>query len=88
MTELDVPVAILLKFGPEIPFLRNPTCVGRTDGLTDGRTDTPSYRDARTHLKTNRRSYRKKKGWERTVKRREDLTKETKDDIDFSLSET
>ena len=25
---------------------------GRTDGPTDGRTDTPSYRDARTHLKT------------------------------------
>ena len=24
---------------------------GRTDGWTDGRTDTPSYRDARTHLK-------------------------------------
>ena len=23
----------------------------RTDGPTDGRTDTPSYRDARTHLK-------------------------------------
>ena len=25
--------------------------VRRTDGPTDGRTDTPSYRDARTHLK-------------------------------------
>ena len=25
---------------------------GRTDGQTDGWTDTPSYRDARTHLKT------------------------------------
>ena len=24
---------------------------GRTDGPTDGRTDRPSYRDARTHLK-------------------------------------
>merc|ERR1712228_532954 len=24
---------------------------GRTDGWTDGRMDTPSYRDARTHLK-------------------------------------
>ena len=26
---------------------------GRTDRPTDGRTDTPSYRDARTHLKTS-----------------------------------
>ena len=26
-------------------------CDGRTDGPTDRRTDTPSYRDARTHLK-------------------------------------
>ena len=26
---------------------------GRTDGPTDRRTDIPSYRDARTHLKTN-----------------------------------
>ena len=25
---------------------------GRTDGPMDGRTDRPSYRDARTHLKT------------------------------------
>ena len=25
---------------------------GPTDGPTDGRMDTPSYRDARTHLKT------------------------------------
>ena len=33
-------------------------CNGRTDGPTDGRTDgrtyTPSYRDARTHLKTEK----------------------------------
>ena len=26
----------------------------RTDGQTDGRTDRPSYRDARTHLKTKK----------------------------------
>ena len=28
-------------------------CDRRTDGRTDRRTDTPSYRDARTHLKTS-----------------------------------
>ena len=38
-------------FNHPIPFLRNPTGVCGTDGLTDGRTDTPSYRFARTHLK-------------------------------------
>ena len=30
----------------------NPPTDGPTDGLTDRRTDRPSYRDARTHLKT------------------------------------
>ena len=38
------------------PFLKNLTCVwptdGPKDGPTDGWTDTPSYRDARTHLKS------------------------------------
>ena len=29
---------------------------GRTDGPTDGRRDRPSYRDARTHLKSVERS--------------------------------
>ena len=34
---------------------------GRTDGPTDRRTDRPSYRDARTHLKSGLSRERKKK---------------------------
>ena len=48
MAKFHVPDAILLKFRP---FLRNSIRVWPTDGRTDGRTDTPSYRAARTHLK-------------------------------------
>ena len=47
----NVRDAILFKFRPETTFLRNSTRVGRTDGPMDGRTDTPSYRDASMHLK-------------------------------------
>ena len=32
---------------------------GRKDGPTDGRTDTPSYRDAKTHLKTKTKQLRR-----------------------------
>ena len=34
-------------------------CDGWTDGPTDGRTDIPSYRDARTHLKRYAEAQRK-----------------------------
>ena len=34
----DVPNAILFKFDPEFPFLRNSTCVRQTDGRMDGQT--------------------------------------------------
>ena len=33
-------------------LFHEPHCNGRTNGPMDGRTDRPSYRDARTHLKT------------------------------------
>ena len=42
---------LYIKFSISCIFHKSVT-YGRTDGPTDGRTDTPSYRDARTHLKT------------------------------------
>ena len=46
MAYLHALEAILFKFGPANSFLGNSTGVW----WTDGRTDTPSYRNARTHL--------------------------------------
>ena len=52
-TRPDTLTIILVKNGTFAWFQL--VCDGRTDGrmngLTDGRTDTPSYRDARSHLK-------------------------------------
>ena len=42
--------SILVKDGTFIHFQL--VCDRRTDRRTDGQTDTPSYRDARTHLKS------------------------------------
>ena len=43
-----------LKYGKRREFWGYDECVpdGTTDGPTDQRTDRPSYRDARTHLKS------------------------------------
>ena len=51
MAQLDVPNAISFKFCEEIPFLRNSTRVGQTDGRADQRTDEP--RDGRTEGQTH-----------------------------------
>ena len=45
----------LQSFSPIISSLKK-TRSGPTDGPTDWRSDRPSYRDARTHLKTTRTS--------------------------------
>ena len=44
MALIHVLDALLFKFSQRIPFLRNSTCVRRTD--------TPSHRDTRLHLKS------------------------------------
>ena len=49
MAYIPIPNAILLKFAL---FSGNSTRMWRTNGPTDRRTDKPSYRDTRTHLKT------------------------------------
>ena len=43
-----------------------------TDGPTDIRTDTPSYRDARTHLKRNGRKRKKQRGRRKRAKSMKD----------------
>ena len=45
---------IYRNFGQKRRFWSISTRLWRTDRPTDGRTDTPSYRDARTHLKTSK----------------------------------
>ena len=44
-TAQDAPIT-------RLKIMRDERTYGRTYGLTDARTDTPSYRDATAHLKT------------------------------------
>ena len=52
MSKLDCPDDFHLEDSPFLTLKKKQVTDGPTDGLTDGRADTPSYRDARTHLKT------------------------------------
>ena len=60
-----IPDAILFEFSL---FLGNSTRVWRTDRPMDGPTDTPSYRDAKTHLKTEEETG-KTKNWKDSAKK-------------------
>ena len=55
---------------------------GRTDGPTDGQTDKPSYRDARTHLKTENKSYKICK-----AERNKNKTRRTRKDMKKTIFE-
>ena len=57
LLQCRIPYAILFKFSPKISQKFNLYVMDR---LTDGQTDTGSYRDARTHLKTNKQTNTRK----------------------------
>ena len=65
-----VMVIAALKMSKKLEFWRNEECVPdgptdrRTDRPTDGRTVKPSYRDARTHLKTQEHGVPYSNSWQ------------------------
>ena len=49
--DLYPPVSDIIKYAPECDRLMDGWTDQWTEELTNGRTDTPSFRDARMHLK-------------------------------------